>query len=178
MKGLLVLGFFGILICGMSVSAQTNTVTNSDLEKFRERRLKAERDYRENYERLGMPSPEEIEKQREEDISRTVELGDRLRRERLERELRSIELATLAARNSERGVMFQPIIVSEQGGYFYGSTYFRGGQRWHVWQRSGQPASWRAAGGMVYWEPGGRPSSIWSSPFQPKLSRLQGPRRR
>lgn len=42
------------------------TVTNADLEKFRQKRLQAEKDYRENYKRLGMPSPEELEQREAE----------------------------------------------------------------------------------------------------------------
>lgn len=66
--------------------AQTKTVTNADLEKFRQERLKAEREYRENYERLGFPSPEELERQQEESRVRREELSARLRNERLQRE--------------------------------------------------------------------------------------------
>ena len=36
----------------------TRSVTNADLAKFRDRRVAAEQEYRDNYERLGMPSPE------------------------------------------------------------------------------------------------------------------------
>ena len=66
--------------------AQTKTVTNKDLEKFRQARLEAERDYAENYEKLGFPSPQELKKQIEEDERRLRELSERLRIERLERE--------------------------------------------------------------------------------------------
>ncbi|NNE67938.1 MAG: hypothetical protein HKN33_15345 [Pyrinomonadaceae bacterium] len=44
--------------------AQTKTITNADLEKFRTKRLKAEKELRENYRQLGFPSPEEMERQR------------------------------------------------------------------------------------------------------------------
>lgn len=66
--------------------AQTRTVTNSDLEKFRQKRLQAEADYRENYKRLGFPSPEELARQREQDSKELSELSERLTNERLERE--------------------------------------------------------------------------------------------
>jgi hypothetical protein len=52
-----------ILAVTSVVSAQTTarrTVTNADLEKFRQKRLQAEADYRANYKKLGMPSPEEL----------------------------------------------------------------------------------------------------------------------
>lgn len=44
------------------VSSQTRTVTNADLEKFRQERLRAEAEYRRDYRRLGMPSPEEVDR--------------------------------------------------------------------------------------------------------------------
>jgi hypothetical protein len=178
MKGLLVLGFFGILVGSISLSAQTNTVTNSDLERFRESRLQAEREYRENYARLGMPSPEELAKKRDEDISRIVEMGERLRRERLDREMRQAEFAAVNAVSESQTLNILPVVVRDGQSYFVGAgSFYRGSQRWQGWRGSKQPIYWRAAGGMVYWEPGGRPSSIWSSPYQPRLSRLQGPTR-
>lgn len=54
-----------LLIPAIAVSAQTKTITNADLEKFRQERVKAEEDYRKNYKKLGMPSPEELERRRE-----------------------------------------------------------------------------------------------------------------
>jgi hypothetical protein len=60
MKKLLILLF--VSISGISVPAQSRTVTNADLEKFRAERQKAEDDYRKNYAQMGFPSPEELEK--------------------------------------------------------------------------------------------------------------------
>ncbi len=51
-----------VLTAVIAVSAQTRTVTNSDLEKFRQERERAEADYRANYAKRGMPSPEELAK--------------------------------------------------------------------------------------------------------------------
>ena len=65
---------------GLAVS-QTKTVTNSDLEQFRQKRLEAERDYRENYEKLGFPSPEELERQNAESRRRLSELARRIEAE-------------------------------------------------------------------------------------------------
>ena len=61
--------------------AQTKTVTNGDLEKFRQKRLKAEKDYRENYEKLGFPSPEELERQSEQSKRELAELSRRIEAE-------------------------------------------------------------------------------------------------
>lgn len=66
--------------------AQSQTVTNMDLEKYRQERLSAERDYRENYAKLGFPSPEELQKQEEQSRKETEELSAKLRTSRLERE--------------------------------------------------------------------------------------------
>ncbi|HEX8736166.1 MAG TPA: hypothetical protein VF721_12635 [Pyrinomonadaceae bacterium] len=58
-----------ILVINGLVFAQTRatkTVTNADLEKFRQKRVAAEADYRANYKKLGMPSPEELEKREAE----------------------------------------------------------------------------------------------------------------
>lgn len=66
--------------------AQTKTVTNADLEGFRQKRLAAEKDYRENYEKMGFPSPQELAKQLAENQRRLEELSARLQSERLERE--------------------------------------------------------------------------------------------
>jgi hypothetical protein len=78
-------------ITTFSITAQTRTVTNTDLEKFRQKRLAAERDLRENYERLGFPSPAELEKQIEQSRRERSELAERLRAENLERERITVE---------------------------------------------------------------------------------------
>ena len=62
---------------------QTKSVTNADLEKFRQKRLQAEKDYRENYARLGFPSPEELERQNEKSRVERDVLAVRLRGERI-----------------------------------------------------------------------------------------------
>src|SRR5262245_43412608 len=46
-------------------NAQTKTVTNASLEKFRAERVQGDRDLRENYERLGFSSPEERDRRLE-----------------------------------------------------------------------------------------------------------------
>lgn len=74
------------LISTLSAFAQTRTVTNADLEKYRQARVKAEREYRENYQRLGMPSPEELRRRNEESARKMTELSERLRLEEAENE--------------------------------------------------------------------------------------------
>jgi hypothetical protein len=67
-------------------AGQTRTMTNADLEKYRQERLKAEKDYRDNYARLGRPSPEELDRRREQSFKETQEMSAKLRALRLESE--------------------------------------------------------------------------------------------
>jgi hypothetical protein len=84
MKRVLILCF--IVSLGSSAFAQktTRTVTNSDLEKYKEKRVQSERDLRENYKRLGFPSPEELEKQNEQRRAAMEQLADELKIEQLQ----------------------------------------------------------------------------------------------
>ena len=75
-----------ILATVLSVSAQRKTITNVDLEKYTQGLIRAEREYRENYVRLGLPSPEELERRREQSRVETTKLAQHLRAEELERE--------------------------------------------------------------------------------------------
>lgn len=86
---LLFAGF--IFVFAYVAAAQTRTVTNADLEKFRLQRVQAEQEYRQNYQRLGLPSPEELEKQREQNRRELSELSQRLQRENFERAQRQRE---------------------------------------------------------------------------------------
>ncbi len=81
------------LVFGISsfAFAQSKTVTNATLEKFRQKRLQAEWDLRQNYREMGFPSPEEMERQDEESRIRRSELSQKLREERLARESMQME---------------------------------------------------------------------------------------
>lgn len=92
-------------IAAVSASAQTRTVTNDDLEKYRQKRVAAERDLRENYERLGFPSPAELEKQNEQSRIERTDLAARLRAENLENE--RLDLEKQRAENEARSRSYQ-----------------------------------------------------------------------
>lgn len=81
-KVLLILSL--ILVAASVVSAQKakKTITNFDLEKYRIQREKNEADYRENYAKRGMPSPEELQQREEENARQREELSRRLAAER------------------------------------------------------------------------------------------------
>jgi len=115
-------------VFGLSVLGQARTVTNADLAKFADKRIAAEREYRENYERLGMPSPEELEKQNAADAVEREKLSRRLRAERLQQE--AIEAQWLAAESINRSTI---ILSSPQysnsgyGNYYQSYPYYYGG---------------------------------------------------
>ncbi len=85
--------FVLVLVFGISsfAFAQSKTVTNKTLEKYRQKRLQAERDLQENYAEMGFPSPEEMERQNEESSRERSELAQRLREERLQTESLKLE---------------------------------------------------------------------------------------
>ncbi|HEY0429656.1 MAG TPA: hypothetical protein VGC76_17880 [Pyrinomonadaceae bacterium] len=98
---------------------QAKTVTNSDLEKFRQKRLEAERDYRENYAKLGLLSPQELEAKLAADKREMEELSARLEASRLEREKTQLLQSQINLLNSQNNLI-QSQTRSERG-YFYNS---------------------------------------------------------
>jgi hypothetical protein len=128
---------FGFVVSMVLVgAAQTRTVTNSSLQKFQERRLAAERDYRENYARLGLPSPEELDRQRDLDMAARIELAEQLRRarlekERLELERRNLDLEAAALSNVDQavdqGVYYGGGYIGGFGGFYSGGRFGRRG---------------------------------------------------
>lgn len=102
---------------------QAKTVTNADLEKYRNKRVQAERDYQENYARMGFPSPEELQKQREKDKAEREALSARLTAERLRREeAEAARVAAAAVVQPTQNVYVVP--GGGGGGYYYLNPYF------------------------------------------------------
>jgi len=101
------------------------TVTNADLERHKQKRLTAERDYRENYAQLGFPSPEELEMQMENSRIEREELSAKLREERLERERIN---ADRAIADAEAATAYYNSQSNEGAGYrpFYGYSGYGG----------------------------------------------------
>jgi hypothetical protein len=88
------------LACGVVAQVRTGragrAVTNSDLEKFRQQRLAADREYRDHYAEMGFPSPDELSAQIERDKQAHLELAEQLRQARLESERLDIERGRLS----------------------------------------------------------------------------------
>lgn len=146
------------------VSAQTKTVTNLDLEKYKQQRIQADRDYRENYERLGMPSPEEIDRRLAEKRAAIETLSDKLRTERLESE--RIAAEQQAASVVSAGTAVDPNYYAPQNDGWYYSTGF-GWRRARRFQRSRQPSGYFAGG--QFWEtPQQRARPIRSPRVEPR----------
>ncbi len=100
-----------VILGGVSyVGAQTLEITNADLEKFRQKRLAAEKELRENYAKLGFPSPEERAKQADLEAKERSALVDKLRADRLERERIEVERLRVTA-EIEKASQPQKVII-------------------------------------------------------------------
>lgn len=132
--------FLSLIFSVSSVAfAQTRTVTNRDLEKFRQKRLQAEQQYRENYEKMGFPSPDELERKRLEDQRDLIEFSQRLEVSRLQR-----EAAQAAAENQAilaRNQYLQSQLYNSgypASGYYYGySPYYGYGGFYNYYPNNG-----------------------------------------
>lgn len=67
-----------LLLMSSLFAQQTRVITNFDLEKYREKRIQAEQEYLQTYQKKGLPSPEEIEKISEERKRKTAEYAQSL----------------------------------------------------------------------------------------------------
>ena len=126
-KVLLILGL--ILAAASVVSAQKarKTITNFDLEKYRIQREKAEANYRENYAKRGMPSPEELERREEENARRREELSRRLAAERQLNEQNQLR-QQIAEQNAEISYLngLNQGLVNQNNQPFYGGYPYYG----------------------------------------------------
>jgi hypothetical protein len=134
----------GLLMALVTVGvAQVPTVDNFTLEKYQKQRIAAQRDYQENYARMGFPSPEELDRQREADMSARLQLADQLRQARLEEqridiqrrglELQAASMEDARQQASEAAAYYggqQPGYVEGYGsgyGGYYPNSYGAGG---------------------------------------------------
>lgn len=126
------LAILTVLISAVCASAQNNsakTITNSDLEKYRQVRVKADDEYRRTYAEKGLPSPEELEKREEERQKRLFEFSDQLASERRQREYLELLAAAAAAADNDQQIIY--FAQDNGGGYYpvsvgsFGKTRFR-----------------------------------------------------
>lgn len=149
-----------ILTCFGVGFGQTRTITNADLEKYKQRRVQAEKDLQEFYRRLGL-SPEELARREAAEAKEREELSLKLRQLRLERE----QMEALR----ERIYLPQVNVVLPQSRGIDYSTFFLYGNRLYpnsrLWYRpySGG-VQWRATPFGIIYEPGGYSSNVWPPP--------------
>ncbi len=152
--------FVFCLIVGANLAAfsQVKTVTNTDLERYRQDRLKAEAEYRENYKKLGFPSPEELDRRNARSANETIEMAARLRSERMTRE----RLDDAREVSEQR----EPDLYVEKGSGIYEQllypSYFR--YRWPLIRQGYVQQGYFAAG--QFWPTGPRtkPRPLWVRP--------------
>ena len=142
-----------------SAVAQGKTVTNADLDKFKQKRVQAERDLKEYYAKMGLTEAD-IAKRDAAEVKAREELSARLRASRLEQERLEQEVRDREVQVSQVN-MFVP--QTEQGytGYFlYGNRYY--GYRRVGNRPYNNGVMWRATPMGIIYEPGSLPASIWS----------------
>ncbi|HXF43847.1 MAG TPA: hypothetical protein VNK26_08910 [Pyrinomonadaceae bacterium] len=147
--------------------SQTKTVTNADLEKFRQRRLAAEKQLDDYYKSIGL-TREDIEKQQAAEQKEREELALKLKSLRLAKEQAEAELeSALASSQPQQNYIYmqQPPLYAEF--YLYGNRLYRNVP---IWNRPYGQVYWRATPGGVVYEPGSRSSYIWMPP-QPYIPR-------
>jgi len=151
-----------------SLAAQSRVITNADLEKYRLERLKADREYRENYEKLGMPSPEELARRRDQSRIEADQLSAKLRDAELERERLDIQRGYYSSQPTTYFSFAQPAFG--YGGFApaYLLSYGRR-QRYSAGPYQYQQPGYFAGG--QFWPTGSR------TPPQPLISRPRNPRR-
>ncbi|HRI02768.1 MAG TPA: hypothetical protein PLL77_03400 [Pyrinomonadaceae bacterium] len=153
---------FIIIAATGAAFAQSKTVTNDDLSKYKQERVKAEAELRNNYAKLGFPSPEERAARDAESVKQTVELSARLRNERLERERIDAQNAANAQYSAAllRAVQQQNTVEYSSQSYFGG--YYNGWWRPRPIGRVGYQQPGYFAGGQ-FWPtgPATKPRPVW-----------------
>ena len=113
---------FVMLLSGLA-AAQSRTVTNADLQKFKEQRLKAERGLKVYYAEYGMTEAE-VAKREAADAKAREELSARLRSERLDREWLEHERMEREQTPPQVNVVLPQQEHNDTQLFNYGSPYF------------------------------------------------------
>jgi multidrug efflux pump subunit AcrA (membrane-fusion protein) len=158
-------------------SAQTGrrTVTNFDLEKYRNQRIAAEREYRETYAQRGMLSPEELKAASDARIQQTLDLAERMRADQLEQQRLALQaqaqqIQIEELRSQQAAPVYYPYDNSIWG---YGGFSDFGGRFRGRHSRFPIGRGYYAAGGNVW------PAPLGSQPQRPRpIFRTVSPRGR
>lgn len=139
--------------------AQGKTVTNADLEKYKQKRIQADEGRKAYYAKLGL-TEEEVAKREAAENKEREELSARLRANRLEQERIEQEMREREAAAQQQVNVFVP----QQQDPYYSGGYFVYGNRLYPNRRFGSRVQWRATPMGIVYEPGSLPSSIWGPP--------------
>ena len=142
-------------------NAQGKVVTNADLDKFRQKRLQAEKDLNDYYAKMGLTA-EDLAKREAAEAKERDELSARLRASRLEQERIAAETRAKADAAIPVNVLVTEGMSDDTGYFLYGNTLYpiRG-----PWNRPRSRVQWRATPMGIVYEPGSLPSSIWTPRF-------------
>ena len=150
-------------VTAMSIMAQTKTVTNADLSKYSQERVKAEKDLCENYAKLGFSSPEELERRDKSDAKERAELSARLSQEQREREWAVAEIEQRRAEQSRYDSYIRSLFYDRPQQDNFSGVWFSGFGRFRSnWIPRAAGPAYRADGSGIVYEPGGRSSHIWT----------------
>jgi hypothetical protein len=156
-RAFFVLCGIGIAVVGGYAQAR-HSVTNMDLERYRQQRVSAERELREDYTKLGFASPEEMARRNAESQQQMIDLSQRLKADRLERERVELEHARLVQ-------AMQPVVTQVPYGYGYGGAVQPGDYFWPLYWGDGTVRNGRFRGrfqqdgyfaGGQFWPQGNR----------------------
>ena len=155
------------LVFAAVACSQTRLVTNADLEKYRQKRVSAEKELNENYAKLGFESPDIRAKRNAQSTQEMIALSDRLRTQVLARELAAAEAERQRAEQARYDAIIRALAAErmqpvENSGFLYNGFYHQG---WNRWPRQQTGGAWRAGGGGLVYEPGGKSSFIWNAPI-------------
>ena len=142
---ILILIVFGTAVLAI---AQKKTITNADLEKYRQARLQAEREYHDNYVRLGQPSPEELERRNEKSRAENAAISEKLRVVELQREWLDV-----ARERYSPAYRSQPTVVTQYRSYAPAVIWSYGdygrGYRNQIWRNTDQQ-QYYVGGGQLW----------------------------
>lgn len=160
---------FVMLLSGL-VAAQAKTVTNADLEKFRQKREAGEKNLKAYYAKRGLTEAD-VARQEAADAKAREELSARLRSERLEREWLEQERMEREAAPPQVNVYVPQQQQRNDAGYvfnespYYNSPYYNSPyyfpNRYPRNRRYETGPRWRATPGGIIYESGGTPGVIY-----------------
>jgi hypothetical protein len=164
------LGLVFMFSAAVLTAAAQKTVTNTDLEHYRNDRVQAEEKLRQDYERKGT-SYDEVMRHNKESQKETIDLAAKLRAERLEEEKLDAERSAAeqaAAANRQMSVAptyYQdPYYGYGYGGYGYGYGYGNGSRGRGGFRFPYQQQGYYAGGQFWPTSPATPPRPAWSVP--------------